>query len=416
MSANRIIGSEFGPGQMGQRSHFLIEGHPDFGTTLTLGQVIKGRVLRHYEGSRYLVDFSGREVVVDSAVPLRSQEIIRGRVIGVGEQVKLEKMLATPGEVFQSLPGQDGSSVHHAEVPVGGLIGEIFSRYRGELDASGALVLKQSINNVSNPEKMVLSGLVLSKLGVAMAPELLRALFDTMEHERGGLFHTNSALFLDMAGKAGHSSEMTTYESLGKTIELLVEGFSEAQVSHKLEGRNVTSTENSDEDSNLNSDENQGEGASQFRGHSESTDAARWLLNVQTGGTLMHRINTIPIMLGDRLVEVDVAFLQQRDSDGHKQAIKHRQVVFALDTEQMGHVEISAVISDRHVRITVTADANEAAGQIAQYSGDLRTDLIDHGWNVDELRYETRLDVVGSGVVRTVVDHIIAQDSLMRWM
>ena len=48
----------------------------DFLSTLTMGQIIKGRVLRHYEGSRYGVEFGGQERVVDSAIALRSGDVI----------------------------------------------------------------------------------------------------------------------------------------------------------------------------------------------------------------------------------------------------------------------------------------------------------------------------------------------------
>lgn len=410
MSISQVTGS--GLGQSGKSGLLLIDGQTDFGTTLTLGQVIKGKVLLHYEGSRYLVGFSGREVVVDSAIPLRNQEVIHGRVVGIGEQVKLEKVLVQSGDASQSLPGSEGAPQQNAGLPIGGLIGEIFGRYRGELDAADKPILKKSVNNASNPEAMVLSGLVLSKLGVAMAPELLRALFVTIQSERSGFLHANGALMLTTTNEARPSSDLTSYDRLGKAIAQMIEGFVEAQGGPPAEKNDSSATENADED--LNS--NQGDSASQFYGKDKLSDAARWLLNVQTGGTMMHRINTLPIMIDDRLVEVDIAFLQQRDSEGQRHSTKHRQVVFSLDTERMGRVGISAAIADGHVRITVTSNANDMVSHIAKHSGHLRAELMDQGWNVDELRYETRVEGGSNGVVRTVVDHIIAQDSLMRWM
>src|SRR4051794_27821265 len=67
----------------------------DFASKLTLGQIIKGRVLLSYEGGRYLVDFNGHQKVVDSAVPLRSDEILYGRVIGLSEKVELQRIYAS---------------------------------------------------------------------------------------------------------------------------------------------------------------------------------------------------------------------------------------------------------------------------------------------------------------------------------
>src|SRR3954452_22379567 len=86
----------------------LVKSDVDFAAKLTLGQIIKGRVLRAYEGGRYLMDFYGQQKVVDSAVPLRAGDVIHGRVVGLGEHVELQRVLlesarpdapATPGTV-----------------------------------------------------------------------------------------------------------------------------------------------------------------------------------------------------------------------------------------------------------------------------------------------------------------------------
>ena len=47
-----------------------------FSKSLNLGQVLKGKVLRHYEGSHYVVSFNGQEKVVDSAIPLKTGESV----------------------------------------------------------------------------------------------------------------------------------------------------------------------------------------------------------------------------------------------------------------------------------------------------------------------------------------------------
>src|SRR4051812_30947362 len=72
--------------------NFSVAGGDDFAGKLQLGQIIKGRVLRHYEGGRYAVDFDGREKVVDSVVPLQTGDVLHGKVIGLGERVELERV------------------------------------------------------------------------------------------------------------------------------------------------------------------------------------------------------------------------------------------------------------------------------------------------------------------------------------
>jgi hypothetical protein len=57
---------------------------------LQLGQIVQGQVLRHDVGSRYVVRILGQEAVVDSASPLRPNEMLRGRVTALKDRVELE--------------------------------------------------------------------------------------------------------------------------------------------------------------------------------------------------------------------------------------------------------------------------------------------------------------------------------------
>ena len=77
-------------------NRLFLPGASDFAGGLNLGQIIKGKVMRQYDGGRYLVSFGGHERVVDSSVPLTSGELIHGRVIGLGERVELQRVY--PGE------------------------------------------------------------------------------------------------------------------------------------------------------------------------------------------------------------------------------------------------------------------------------------------------------------------------------
>ena len=58
-------------------------------------------------------------------------------------------------------------------------------------------------------------------------------------------------------------------------------------------------------------------------------------------------------------------------------------------------------------------DATNAAA-LAQHGVALQAVLAGGGWAVDEVAYETKLSAVVSGVARSVVEHVISQDSLNR--
>jgi hypothetical protein len=140
-------------------------------------------------------------------------------------------------------------------------------------------------------------------------------------------------------------------------------------------------------------------------------DLARWLLNVQTDSSVAHRVGTIPIAYGDRLIEVDVAMFEQR-RQAVRDGLQHRQLVFVLNTETLGRVEIAAAMADQHIRIRVTSDSLHASETIASHMSELRQVLSDYGWQPDEVVYEVRDAAQGQNVARTVVEHVVRQDSL----
>src|SRR6185503_18645693 len=77
--------------------------HVELPSALSLGQIVKARVLKHYEGGRYLVSLEGRERVVDSSVPLSTGELVRGRVVAVGDRIELQPLPPAVGEdTFQA--------------------------------------------------------------------------------------------------------------------------------------------------------------------------------------------------------------------------------------------------------------------------------------------------------------------------
>ena len=62
-----------------------------FRATLKLGEIIRGRVMRSIGEGRYAVNFQGHERVVDSTIPLRTDDILHGRVVAVGDRVELQQ-------------------------------------------------------------------------------------------------------------------------------------------------------------------------------------------------------------------------------------------------------------------------------------------------------------------------------------
>ena len=129
---------------------------------------------------------------------------------------------------------------------------------------------------------------------------------------------------------------------------------------------------------------------------------------------MAHRTGTIPLLVGNRLMEVEIALFEQRRHAGPKTDARHRHLVFRLNTETMGTVEISAKLAGDHVRVHVISEDDRAAKPLSSESQALRTALGDAGWKVDEVVYETRSPGDRNAAASAVIDHVIQQDSLNR--
>jgi hypothetical protein len=114
------------------------------------------------------------------------------------------------------------------------------------------------------------------------------------------------------------------------------------------------------------------------------------------------------------LIEVDVALFEQRRDAEQKPAAKHRQLVFSLNTEALGRMEIVARLVGERLRVRIVTESSDKTVFLAGYSERLRESLQSLGWTIDEVMYETRTPMTQNGAVRSVVEHVISQDSLNR--
>jgi hypothetical protein len=392
-------------------NHLSFSGGSGFSDNLTVGQVLKGRVLRHYEGNRYLVDFGGEQKVVDSVVPLRTQELISGKVIAVGERVELRRLAA-------DVPAEKGTAQAVADHwPLGGkyerLVDRVFERYLGTLSASERGNLLRAVREAPQPETMALAGLALTKIGIALAPEALRAVFEALtQPAKQGLFPpAGEAPELATTEGAGRAKTQAAVDALAPLIAELVDDIPERRAAPRdvdiAEGDVAADIQLPTPGGN--------QAADNGTGRQGLFNMARWILNAQSGGSVSHRIGTIPIKLGDQLIEVNVAVFDQRRAQVAK-GMQHRQILFSLHTEALGNVEVLAKIAGRHVRVEVTSENAAATEEMSRYVGELQGALRETGWEVDELVYETRIESAPANLARAVVEHLVRQDSLNRLM
>ena len=390
---------------------FFMPGAKEFAGSLNLGQILKGKVLRQYDGNRYLVNFDGQERVVDSTIPLRTGELLHGRVLAISDRVEMQRVY-TESETATVQPdavdGMRSFALSQAEVK----LDAILQKYQARLTDAERSTLLRVTRNADDPNSMAQVGVFLNKLGVSQSSELLQAVYAQLKRR---------------------SDHVETHDQWSSLPQLEVatglaaaQGAAVRQLADIVTRATGISTDKADEQSAdttaaptlQDADQDKAVQATNFRPNQDDGDAAnrlaQWLLNAQSGGSVMHRLGTLPLLLGGRLIEVDVALFEQRREAVQKPQAQHRQLVFTLQTEHLGRVEVVARVVGDRVRVSVATDDEQNTALAAGHVQALKAALAEAGWVTDEVSYETRTVDERTGAVSSVVEHVISADSMNR--
>jgi hypothetical protein len=372
----------------------------EFASRLSIGQIIKGRVLLQYEGTRYLVAFEGGERTVDSSIPFRTGDILHGKVVALGDRVELQ-YLPEGRQPASMSTGVEAREPVTSPPPLNEL-DALLLRYQAKLSADGREILLRAIRSAANREWTALAGVMLAKLQLPQDTRLLASIA--------------AGLARNPANEAAEPRDATLVPLAGPAVtrqlrELVKQALRE---SGGPDGAAIESS-GAAPDSHQPSIPDTGLGKSPGeRRDSRFAGLAASVLNAQGGGSVAHRVGTLPLIVGDRLIEVDVAVFDQEQGRQAQSGTRHRALVFVLNLTRLGRVEISASVVEDRVRVRIGADRPESVEWLSQHGAGLREALVEAGWAVDEIGYGDAGADAGNPAVRSVVEHVIAQDSLNR--
>lgn len=349
----------------------------DFPNELTLGQIIKGRVLRQYGESRYLVAFGGREEVVDSAIPLTTNEVLYGRVVGLGGKVELVRITTPQTAQNPQFEPTPAITTNVFSDRIGQLVTDIFSRFGGTLNEQQSNLLNQALRNATTPEPLIYAALLLSKLGLPFTLEKLQTLNKALSADpRRGLFEEKQAIYLSTLP----SDAPTDLEGgIAQNPELLrlLEQFTNDTPAPKTANEQFASNTNTDTG-----------GHGQQQGAWPEQTLAHALLNRQVDGSVQHRITTIPFVIDGELIELNIGFVDQRNAKLGQEQTAHHRVVFSLQTQTLGGVAIDGVLTGNHVQLKLASDDIDGFSAFETHTQALQETLQQAGFQVDTLRYE----------------------------
>ena len=420
------------PGSLPTGRLFLA-GASEFADTLNIGQIIQGRVLRGFDGNRYLVAFGNDERMVDSGTPLTTGEILYGRVVGLGDRVELQRIYTASQEkaLQRANTAPAAPRAERASSADGTALEDLLQRYRITLSDADRTTLLRAMRAADDSEAMSLAGAMLSKLGLPQANVLLDALYQaqvlrsdptatrtieaasipqvvvppepTAELQLSSVRGLADLLRKTLEAKTSESQSNAESPGAGQALSGRV-------VSDHAPGKGITV-----QGAALSSKRPRAALATDDDSRPALRDSlADRVLNVQTGGVVSHRSGLLPLLIGGKLVEISFAMFEQKKPASQAQGLQHRQVVFSLRTESLGRVEVLARIAGAHVRVQIATNSEDRSAQAARYADSLKSALSESGWSVDEVAYGLRAEGGPDSAVRSVIEHVVSLDSLNR--
>ena len=348
---------------------------------LTVGQHLRMQVLRQLEQQRYEVTFGGRRHVVESRVPLEAGTQIEAQVEAKGEQLEL-RYLETTGRAEAAgasvaagvTPTDDAQAT--PDVAVAPWIEALARQYHVTLDARAREAIARTSAKVGDPQLLARGALFLQKLARDVDARDLEALYRALSlPERGTATPAQARVSLE---------DVTQHDDVASTIADALD-----QAAQNAAGAPLQDTA-ADSDAG-------GEGE-------QDAQRALRLLNLQDDGSVAWRYGTLPLLVGGRLIELDLVMFREREAHARRGAL--RRLVMTLDTTHFGRVHVEARAVDSRLTVTMSAPSRDAVEVLSAYGQDVRAAIERLGWAVDDIRYE--LEAPHAGAAQSVVQHVLS--------
>lgn len=370
----------------------LVIHQQDWLKTISIGQIIKGKVLKVYDTNRYGVMIGGQERVVDSTISFKVGQQISAKVVSVHDN-KVSLKLAERAVASNTIDAKT------APFSSSNLVDSLIRQFNMDQLAD---TQKQAIAGISiafgEDISAIKMALYLAKIGLPISESIIRHLLKGAEMptlvttlETGlpnaispinadntqALYLAIAEAFLNDPITADYEDEVTEESGYGQFIP--PEYIPDAAF----------------EKSGFNSD-------------SESEQAPfMQLLNIDTEGTIAHSFDVLAMIVNDRLMEFDVAFFDQANTQ--QEAILSKQVMFELET-LMGKVGIVAKLVNNRLSVAFNTDRQVFLEVLQQQQESLSRSLNDAGWILEQMHYEQssqRISAIGA-----VVNHVLTQGSM----
>jgi len=346
---------------------------------LVVGQLVEVTVVDQSSTSgRYGVRINGQLHSADSTTALQPGSTVLAVVTRLGSRLELRAV---------SIP---------EDPALAQALAALAARYRVELSASAQRQIAAAASATPSALDTLRSGLYLKKLGEDVSQAALGALVAAQQmpvasasgrEARGAIALLDSANGTDGLSKGlGQLLERATApQDNARTDMGTGYGFADAGGGGR-QGRQEQPNEQA------------------------RRDLAQQLLNLSDGGALQYRYATLPLLVGGKLVELDMALFQQR---AQTPAIDSpRRLVMSLTTSRLGAVRIVAQSLHSNLSVSLLSNSERGVALLSAALPTIRQQLAALGWQLDGVRCEYAAEVSSAG--RDIVDHVLTSSSLDR--
>jgi hypothetical protein len=343
-----------------------------------VGQQLRVSVLRRLDADRYLVSFEGAQHIVDSDVQLDPDSQIRVTVMSVGDTLQLKYHDTRVSTAAEDSAASDPT----AASGLSGFLAHLAKQYRVAPNAFEHKIVRDQIGAAAQPVSMALGALYLAKLGLPVDESTLPALYAA---QTGAQFNSGKveSLAVDITALMTQAlrGDEASHQELTKLLQNSVNSESAADPQTQIivpeDGQRPT----------LDTSDRQHE-------------TARRLLNVQNDGSLAYSYGSLPLLVANQLIELQLVVLRSRND-----VTPIRRLVMTLQTESFGKLRVVAQALDQRLVLTFTGESSGSADALAQYKQEVHDLIARLGWNLEAVGYETNADP--GNAASAIVSHVL---------
>jgi hypothetical protein len=366
------------------------------------GEEVNLRVLAKLADRRYVASFGDSRYIVDSNVLLSVGQMVKATVTSVGGIVELKYLGA--GQ-FEQVTAKDPAELPEETSAAGKALAELQTKYRLSVPPQARQLVSDIGADVQRPESMAMSALYLSRMGESVESEALQALYAKQVWTDDNLQGTGGAVDISALVLGVQQGNAADVHALAKQLGDALEPAAGAAATPaamplggglQAAGTGEAALAQQDPDPSKDQPKN------------SLKELAHRLLNMQDAGTLAYHFGSLPVIVANQLVELDLVLFRERQSATRPDGM--RKLVMTLRTETLGKVEIVAQSLDAHLSISIAAQNADSSSSLSTHAQQVRELVSRLGWNIDNVSY--RVTEGPPRAAEQIVKHVLAAGSL----